>query len=403
MAFVAITFFLSAEGAIADGTVEIQMGPLPENAARGFLVADGAGDGFVSPGPWVLGTVLAPGETVGNSDDTIVAVFGSNGALPWPSGTGFASVLSGIDFSSMGLIPGTPLRLCWIAGSESGPAQIDSGSVIHCLEGSSFVVPPDGGTALLASLSPSLGGSLQNEDIVSGTAVDAQNLRLNTPTPLDLGPDETMFMRFTLGSGSEVLLEATDDVAAVIYDETGGWVADWEGVPVSLDAGAFFLSLSDSTGSGTGEISLALRNGEYQPDLWIGGSRRLPRKNNFYSSRPAAQSYRILFRRSTGFQLAVQNDSTLIDSIRLNATRLQRPFRQGIRSGSINVTSQIFSGRYVTADLEGNGIEVLIARITNPISSARSRRLSRASQSFFGTSSGDRSRRDSLRVLLISR
>ena len=86
----------------ADVTIDLQVGPLSGvTAATGILVADTNDDGFANPGPWIAGQTIEAGSFLGSTDELIVAVFENNDAAPWPSDTGFAEIITGIDMDKL--------------------------------------------------------------------------------------------------------------------------------------------------------------------------------------------------------------------------------------------------------------------------------------------------------------
>lgn len=383
----------------AESTIELQVGPLNGvTAARGILVADGAGDGFVDPGPWMVGGALAPGATLGGSDDTIVAVFGTNGGLPWSNGTGFGVVLPGINFADMGLSPGTDLRLCWIVGDDDGPSELVPGSVITCLTETSFLVPEDGQTTGLSFLGNT------NSNIVSGPVSSALELSLNEMTSAQLGAGETVFYVFDASVGQRMTLDVhgDPDVRAEVLDSNGNSLGEVDGIPMEFENGRYFLALRSESGD---DVEFALRSGGYQPDLWVTGRYRRARRNNVYSNNPGAQIYRVTLRTRAVLPLVVQNDSEIADSFRVNASRIHRSLREAIFDRRRNVSGLIATGRYRTSGLASGQARLLSVRVSSRPTQrvTRRSRILRAGQNFYATSTSDFSERDSVRVLFSTR
>ncbi|MCB1088828.1 MAG: hypothetical protein KDM63_17460, partial [Verrucomicrobiae bacterium] len=108
-AFLLLPITLLAAAAHATVSVEFQLGAvdLPPGSL-GVLVADTGGNGF-TPVSSSAGTVLAPGQSMGATDDKIVAVFSVGEMSDWGGKRGFATVLPPLDYSALGVAPGQSL------------------------------------------------------------------------------------------------------------------------------------------------------------------------------------------------------------------------------------------------------------------------------------------------------
>lgn len=343
----------------ADVTIDLQVGPLDGvAAATGILVADTNGDGFSTPGPWIAGQTIEPGAFLGSTDELIVAVFETNDSAPWPSDTGFAEVISGIDVEALGLSGGTDLMVIWVTSPAQGGQQLGAQTQVFCLQDPSFVLPEDGATASISFLTPAIGGSLSSNDIEVGDTGDAPvSIRINSGKSETIGSGAEAFFTFLAGGGTGgvlVQLESEGDVSTEVFDASGhsmGSIDDFNGV---VPAGRYFLKVTENSGVQQANVFVRFVSDRYRPDLWTQSRRN--RGNNVYDARPSRrQSYLFVASRNrpVQYKFCVENDAFLPDSLRLAATRPKRGFRQRVinMSSGANVSSSLFLGAYQLDDL----------------------------------------------------
>lgn len=152
----------------ASVTFEFQLGavPIPSNSL-GVIVADTGGDGFESP-QQAVGTVLAPGSSVGASNDRIISVFPITSGDPFTAGSGFAEFVGPIDYDALGLAEGQALVFYAFPGRAEGNA-IRAGETFltyrtdqpeEIIGNMDFSLPEDGGSYVLGVLDQTLGGAV---------------------------------------------------------------------------------------------------------------------------------------------------------------------------------------------------------------------------------------------------
>ncbi|MCB1078500.1 MAG: choice-of-anchor D domain-containing protein, partial [Verrucomicrobiae bacterium] len=165
-AFLLLPITLLAAAAHATVSVEFQLGAvdLPPGSL-GVLVADAGGNGF-TPVSSSAGTVLAPGQSMGATDDKIVAVFSVGEMSDWGGKRGFATVLPPLDYPALGVAPGQSLVFYAFPARAAGDViRADELAVAfrtdNALELSGnmgFSLPADGGAYQLAALAGGQGG-----------------------------------------------------------------------------------------------------------------------------------------------------------------------------------------------------------------------------------------------------
>ncbi|MAS93757.1 MAG: hypothetical protein CMO55_11250 [Verrucomicrobiales bacterium] len=343
----------------ADVTIDLQVGPLSGvTAATGILVADTNDDGFANPGPWIAGQTIEAGSFLGSTDELIVAVFENNDAAPWPSDTGFAEIITGIDMDALGLTEGTDLMIIWLTAAGQGGNPLAAQTKVYCLQDPSFVFPADGATISIASLTPAIGGSLSENDVEEGDTGDAPlAIRINSGESESIGSGESSFFTFQTGGGGDgvmVMLESDGEVESEVFDSSGhsmGTIDEFNGV---VPAGRYFVKVTESSGVGPANVTVRVVSSGYRPDLWTQSRRN--RGDNMFDVRPTRrQSYKFVSKgkRPIRYKLCAENDAFLVDSLRLTATKPKRGFRQRIinTTAGVNVTSAMFTGSYTLKDL----------------------------------------------------
>jgi hypothetical protein len=392
---------LCGRQAQGDVTFDLQVGPLSGvSAARGFLVADINGDGFSSIGPWVIGTELSAGETIGSSDDLILGVFRTSSSLPWPSDTGFGEVV----VSTSDVAEGTALAVYWISGSDEGPDSIGADTVLSRIVSTNFDVPASGGTTRLTLLTPALGGSLDSGGIDAvNSGNDPIHLSLNSPTNATIEAGETKYFTFDGVADRGIILDlnGNESVSAEIFDGAGNPVGTFGNSEFLSQDERYFLALTETSGTGSTALNFLLIDSEYQPDLWLSGGSVRSKRNNLYSVNPARQRYPVAVRGSTSFSVVLENDSFLDDDLKLTATRLRKPFHESIFDGRNNVLSLILTGRYFSGELNGRSARSLRVKVKGK-RSGNSRRYT-GKQYFYAQSAGNPLKLDAITVLLIGK
>ena len=125
--------FLAASPALATVTIEVCFsdGNL-QNGSVGILVADVNNDGFLAlTDGSVIGSLLNEGETIGTSDDVIVAVFQADDGAHWSGEAGILATVAALDYADLGLAENTPLILYTFPDITSIEASIAPGDVVN--------------------------------------------------------------------------------------------------------------------------------------------------------------------------------------------------------------------------------------------------------------------------------
>lgn len=386
----------------ADVTIDLQVGPLAGvTAATGILVADTNDDGFAIPGPWIAGQTIEPGSFLGSTDDLIIAVFENNDAAPWPSDTGFAEVITGIDMGALGAGEGMELMIIWITSAGQGGNPLAAQTEVFCLQDPSFVLPGDGATISISSLTPAIGGSLSENDVEEGdTGDEPLEIPVNNSGSETIGSGESSFFSFQAGGGSDgvmIRIESDGEVLDEVFDSSGHSMGTVEEFNGTVPPGQYFLKLTEASGSGPANVTVRVVASSYNPDLWTQSRRN--RGNGLYDSRPARrQSYvfKAKGKRPIRYKFCAENDSFLVDSLRLTATKPQRGFRQKIVNASAggNVTSAMFLGSYTLTDLDAR------SRVIHKVTVKTRKKRGSMTQNLFIRSMADPVEVDVNRVIL---
>ncbi len=362
----------------ADVSIELELGPLAgSSTALGVLVADTDGDGFAPFGPWMIGTTLIPGEGFGGDDDVIVAVFGTADSAPWPSDTGFSKLISGIDYGELGVSEGDDLKLFWLPGLDDTTTSISAGIDISAFRSGtpgvgasgSFIAPADGDSVSVSALSSALGGTFDSGNAESGIAGPAPiDFSESLPVNGGIPAGEVVFLKLEISRNQHADFEEnhTGDIGVRLLDSKGGEIA----VDLSdgvLQAGTYYIELTENSGTGPGGYDLAVNLEGYLPDFWSKYGRQR-KGNNIYSAAPRAnQTIKIFIRSRSSLRIKwyVENDASVPDDIGMRFSgRKSRDYRLKVtQSGRGNVTGEIHSGSYQTGELASNGRSVFTALI----------------------------------------
>jgi|GEM_PF-3918866 len=401
----------------AESTIELQVGPLSSaDPALGLLVVDTAGDGVAGAGPWLSGLALAPGAAFGSVDDIVVAVFPTTDAVPWPSGTGFATILNGMDFAEWGASAGDRLHLFWLpsTGISTGAATVPTGVTISSWAGNEdFVVPDDGTTVSMAALGGSLGDGFDLTAVESGT-VEPADLLPSDGSSLEtaIGAGETVYFSFELArpSALSLAIEMTSGVAdARVFDASGDEVhhfSDLSGDTVStLPRGFYYLALTETSEVAGADASIVYTSSGFQPDVWLrrAGMRNF-RGNDRYDARVRGFQTvraRTLSHRGQTLVTVLENDAETGDRLGMRSwIGGRRNFRLRVfERGRGNVTGAILSSRYRTFHLGAGERTVLSSRVYTRLL-RRAPRRSRLNWIFLAQSLNDPAARDRGRFVM---
>ena len=302
-----------------------------------------------------------------------------------PSGEGFASVFTGIDYTALGVAEAQPLRLYLFPDRHPGdpirngePHLSYATTDITPNSTMGFSLPRDGGSYLLAALGAEVGGSA---DL---TSLDIETFD-PTPagTPLDrlLGQTAIHTYYFEVTEGGFLRIEGGggDALRAELIGPQGQTIAVANDVrefafDKDLALGFHTLILSRAAG-GPAETAYSLRvtdrtsgnGGILLTDVSVG--RRFSRQvgDNVYGS-SAGQIATMVSRRArsvTG-HANVGNDGDLAAVLGVSATPGNRRCRIRYLGSTGNVTAALVSGTFRTPELEESDAPVALRMQFNP-------------------------------------
>ena len=372
--FAGITLeFYFDNGDIADGTVAV-------------LVADANQNGFLElDDPTVPGTRIEKGETVGLSDDVIVAVVTADAGDHWANGAGIADSLERIDYDELGISEGTPLILYLFPGLEQAGDHIPEGTSViiyrnNAVGGSggdiAYQAPPDSGVYALSSLVASSGGSFDpatpdageiyessfvGGDDHGGTRATATNLTsANLAIPGELTPGDTDYFALSVSGPTRVVFFTSGGT------DTSGELFSPDGSPLNNPAadndsgdgsnfrieyilpagGTYFLAVTGEESTSAGNYNVIYEAIPYvpnRPDATIGKTFSSQRGNDFYTRSGAGQKYRQVTRRrrSRTYRCTIQNDGEQANPVAGRGSKGNRYFKAKyyrVTDGRRNIT-----------------------------------------------------------------
>ena len=405
--------FVASSSLMASVTIEVFFddGNLV-NGTVAALVADVSQDEFLSPDdPTVPGTTLAAGQNIGTSDDIILAVFEADDGPHWNGGAGIADVAERIDYTSLGISPGTPLIL-YIFPDASQPGDIltQGDRIVRYrnteVGGSggdiAFVAPADPGVYTLSTLVSASGGNfdpqslsgseIYDEEMVGGedhgdTRATATWLTsAGLPTTGIIKPGDADYFTFSVGGPSRVTIYSTGDTDTVgeLFssngsplndpDEDGDAGADsnFQIEEILLTGGTYYISVTGSGNNQDGSYELTydiLPFVDKRPDATIGPNLSQQKGNDYYDQSGANQELALVTKkkRSMTYCFVVQNDGELPDTIAITANGKSKNFDAKyyqLTGGKSNVTSLVSRGGHL-ANIDSRG-EIHFKLIVKP-------------------------------------
>ena len=158
-------------GHAGTATIQFALGETPEvpEGSVGILVADRNADGFLPlSDETVPGTIVAPGQTIGSSDDVIVGLVHASSA-GFGGHTGFSDIFADIDYEAFGIAPGMPLIFYWFPGMMFSGESLETGSPFYSFRSDTvsaggdmgYAVPAVTGVYRLVHVSPEAGGDFE--------------------------------------------------------------------------------------------------------------------------------------------------------------------------------------------------------------------------------------------------
>ena len=352
-------------------SIEFQLGGIEVPAGSiGVLVADVADNEFTSPIN-AAGTVLSVGQKIG-PDDVIIAILEGSNLPDWGAKKGFASHLTAIDYTSLGVAEGQDLILHVFADRDAGDpiragephlsyrtgdlGQRSSNSTMG------FILPREGGAYLLAYLGAEHSGNadlagLDLSPLGYGGGAGTINDHLSSSTSR-----HTYF--FNVATPGFISLDGSggSGLRAELYGPDGGLIAASNGnisIFETLSAGFHRLVVFRSPGPGGMPYGMAFSNGDTRsvvPDLAVGPSLSRLVGNNVLGGAPGQISRldSVKARPVTGFA-TIGNRSTRPDSLAVVAGRGNGFCRIDYfgPTGS-SITSQLLSGSFRTTLIDSD-------------------------------------------------
>lgn len=401
--FVAALLLLSAIfGSISEVratvTLEVQFdnGAIPAGSLA-VLVADTNGDDFVPlTDASVSGSRLSIGESIGTSDDKIIAVFSSVAGPQWFSGAGFADTIPSIDYSALGIVEGTPLVI-YVFPELSAPGTLFilgdefityRNSAVGGSRGDiPFEAPADPGVYRLASLTAPNGGNFDplnptpDETYLTGNTgttgsggSDDHGDSRKGATPItsgpvggNLGPGDLDFFEFLIEMQTTISATVSGDplLKVWIFDEFGNLIYMSTGSGTTpfvinqlLEPGRYSLAMQGADEMQTGDYVLDLFRVPSQPhltqgppDITIGESLGKQIGENIYNASGSGQKYstKVKAGKKVRAFLTVGIDGELETLVALNGPIGNKFYslKYLSLSGGGNVTAALKRGGYV--------------------------------------------------------
>lgn len=418
----AAILFSCAGSLFATVTIEVcYSDPNLANGSIAVLVADVNEDGFLSPSDAsAVGTLLSSGQAIGGSDDLILHVFQAENGAHWSGAAGILETIEALDYTSLGIAPGTDLILYTFPGITQLGASLALGDEVNVYRNTQaggsggdmpFEAPADSGVYTLAALPPTLGGTFDSQNPggsevfeteaaglpggSGGVGDDHGNSRSN-PTLLTSGQGATggltpgdldyfsvmvsglsRITAYSAGSTDTIgYLYAPDGSAAnaPAEDDDAGEGNNFRSVGIVAEAGVVTLAVRGKDDNQTGDYEVFLEVESvlpYRTDLTIGTSASTPLGDGIYSAVGAGQSVRTKLKKAKASftYFKGQNDGGFNDSILFSGTSGNKNFKVTyvqLTDPGGNVTAALTAGRYMS-DLS-TGEEALFRVQTKPTS-----------------------------------
>ncbi len=361
-------FLFAALSGPAFGTVtmEFQLGgvQIPVGSV-GVLVADKSANGFTSP--FVSGgATLTPGQTIG-ADDTIVGVFDPSSLNDFTAGEGFATVLTGVNYSSLGVAENQALIFYVFPERNSGdllragePHVAYTTTDITPNSTMGFTLPRDGGSYLLAALGSEVGG---DADFAAVDIASFDHTAVGTPLNRSLGATAEHSYYFDVVSAGTLKVNGTGGTGlrAKLYGPDGALITTTNGTGsfvIEEDLALGFHTLvvyRDSGGSGALAYSLEVTDAEggvVIPDVSVGPNFSATIGNGDYASAPGQVTSLISSRARPimGYAL-IGNDGDLAEVLAVRGSGGNGFCKINYLGSAGNVTSSVVSGAFRTSQL----------------------------------------------------
>lgn len=387
---------LTTQVALATVTVEVFFddGNLVDGVVAA-LVADANQDGFLEPDdPTIPGTSLTAGQTIGSSDDIIVAIFQAEGGSHWNGGAGIAGTAGSIDYEALGISPGTELILyIFPDSSQSGDILAPDDRIIRYRNteagGSGgdipFVAPANSGAFTLSALIAASGGNFDPLNLAGGELYDETTVggedhgdtratstwltSAGLPTGGFILPNDTDYFTFSVNGPSRLIVYTMGDTDTVgeLMSSNGDVLNDpgLDGdsgdnsnfrIEKTVSGGSFYVAVKGNSGSDTGAyqlvyeiIPLQAPGNVVRPDATIGKSFSRQKGNDYYSSTGSKQELSLATKKGTlKFAFTIQNDGTSSDIVAVTAKGKSKSFKtKYYQMGAGNVTGLVTRSGYL--------------------------------------------------------
>jgi len=388
MASVTIEVFFD-DGNLSDGMVAA-------------LVADVNQDGFVSlDDPTIPGTILTAGQNIGTSDDVMVAVLEADAGLHWNDGAGIAEAAERIDYSVLGISPGTPLILYIFPDASQPGDTLSQGERIlryrNTETGGSggdiaFEAPADPGVYTLSALVSASGGNFDPQNL-SGSEIYDEGMvggedhgdtratatwltSAGVPTGGFIDPGDADFFTFSVGGPSRITIYTTGDTNTVgaLFSSNGSPVNDpgldddegsnsnFQIEEILLSGGSYNIAVTGEGGNQTGAYELVYEIVPFvdkRPDATIGKKLSQQNGNDYYDQSGANQVLSLVTKKkhSMIYYFTVQNDGELPDAIVISAKGKSKNFDARyyqLTGGASNVTALVSRAGHL-ANIDSRG------------------------------------------------
>lgn len=359
-----IALFASlAAPAFATVTMEFQLGGVQVPAGSvGVLVADTGANGFTSPFT-SAGTTLDAGEKIG-TDDTIVAVFDPSTLSDFTSGEGFSALISGIDYTALGLAQDQTL-IFYVFPEQNAGGQLRDGEphVAYTTTDTTpnstmdFSLPRDGGSYLLAALGSEVGG---NADLASVDISPFNHTATGNPLNRSLTQtaEHTYFFEVTSAGLLQIAGTGAAGLRAELYGPDGQLIAEADGngnfaFEEDLELGFHTLVVFRNIGGPTNlpySLEVTDESGVVIPDVSVGNLPSAPIGNDVFGG--AGQLAGLVSAKArpvTGFA-RVGNDGDLAEILAVRGTPGNGFCKINFLAPG-NVTSAMIAGTFRTPTL----------------------------------------------------
>ena len=409
-------------GNIADGTVAA-------------LVADANQDGFLDlDDPTVPGTTIEAGETIGLSDDIIIAVVTADTGDHWANGAGIAETFERIDYDELGISEGTPLILYLFPGlAQAGDSVQESDNVIryrNTVVGGSggdiaYQAPADYGVYVLSSLvaasggdfdpgNPGVGETYDNASVGGEDHGDTRNTATNLTSaslavPGELEPGDIDYFALSVSGPTRVVFYTTGGTNTVgeLFSPEGSplnnAIADGDegdGTNFRIEyilpaGGTYYLAVTGDGDNQTGAYDLFYEAVPYvanRPDATIGKTFSSQKGNDFYTRSGAGQKYRQVTRRKRylTYRFTIQNDGEETNPIGSRGAKGNRYFKAKyyqVTTGRQNITSA-FINTGVLLQLDSREVERFELKVKPKSRAMRANKRMKRTFSISASSSG---------------